>query len=88
MDDTDNSRIRKRLMSDQVSMTGESAGEIDIARRAALAYWSEDPNHPLEHLLDRHYGPGATRCVSVGSSARRRCAWKSGRIATALTGRC
>ena len=38
MDDTDSSRIRKRLMSDQVSMTGESAGEIDIARHAALAY--------------------------------------------------
>ena len=45
MDDTDSSRLRKRLMSDQVSMTGESAGEIDIARHAALAYWSEDPNH-------------------------------------------
>jgi hypothetical protein len=116
MDDTDSSRIRKRLMSGQVSMTGESAGEIDIARHAALAYWSEDPNHPLEHLIDSHYGPGATRWASarpntteyivfefdrvqrisrliyewrsVGSSAHRRCAWKSGRIETALTGRC
>ena len=34
MDDTDSSRVRKRLMSDQVCMTGESAGEIDIARHA------------------------------------------------------
>jgi hypothetical protein len=65
MDDTDSSRVRKRLMSDQVCVTGESAGEIDIARHAALAYWSEDPNHPLEHLIDRHYGPGATRWASA-----------------------
>ncbi len=69
MDDTDTSRIRKRLLSDQVSMPGESAGEIDIARHAALAYWSEDPDHPLEHLLDRHFGPGATRWASARPNA-------------------
>ena len=46
MHDTDTSRIRKRLMSNKVSVPGESTGEIDIARHAALAYWSEAPDHP------------------------------------------
>jgi len=65
MNDTNTSRIRKRLMSDKVSMTQDSAGEIDIARYAALAYSSEDPKHPLEHLIDRHFGQGATRWASA-----------------------
>jgi hypothetical protein len=69
MDDTDTSRIRKRLTSDKASMPGESAGEIDIARHAALACWSEDPDHPLEHLLDGHFGPGATRWASARPNA-------------------
>jgi hypothetical protein len=69
MDDTDTSRIRKRLMSDKVSVPGESTGEIDIARHATLAYWSEDPDHPLEHLIDRHFGPGATRWASARPNA-------------------
>ncbi len=65
MDEADTHRIRKRLMSDQISMPAESAGEIDIVSHAALAYSSEDPNHPLEHLFDRHFGPGATRWASA-----------------------
>jgi hypothetical protein len=56
-------------MSDKVSVPGESAGEIDIARYATLAYWSEDPDHPLEHLIDRHFGPGATRWASARLNA-------------------
>jgi hypothetical protein len=69
MNDPNTSRIRKRLMSDEVATPGESAGEIDIARHAALAYSSEDPKHPLEHLIDRHFGPGATRWASAGPDA-------------------
>jgi len=69
MDDTDTSRIHKRLMSDKVSVPGESGGEIDIARHATLAYWSEDPDHPLEHLIDRHFGPDATRWASARANA-------------------
>lgn len=65
MNDIVTSRIRKRLMSDESSLPGARAGEIDIARHAALAYCSEDPNHPLEHLVDRHFGPGATRWASA-----------------------
>ena len=69
MDETDTHRIRKRLMSDQISLPAASAGEIDIARHAALAYSSEDPNHPLEHLFDGHFGPGATRWASARPNA-------------------
>jgi hypothetical protein len=69
MDQTDTPRIRKRLMSDHVSMPAEGADEIDIASHATLAYSSEDPKCPLEHLFDRHFGPGATRWASARADA-------------------
>jgi hypothetical protein len=50
MDRTD-PRIRKRLMNEQSSTSPETPGEIDIASHATLAYSSEDPDHPLEHLV-------------------------------------
>jgi F5/8 type C domain len=65
MDRTDNSRIRKRLMSEQSSTLPERSGEIDIASHATLVYSSEDPEHPLEHLIDGHCGRGATRWASA-----------------------
>ena len=65
MDRTDNSRIRKRLMSEPSSTPPEWPGEIDIASHAALVYSSEDPDHPLEHLIDGHCGRGATRWASA-----------------------
>ncbi len=36
-------------------------GEIDIASAATLAYSSEDPQNPLECLVDGRGGPGGTR---------------------------
>ena len=42
-----------------------AANEIDIAGRATIAYSSEDPAHPVEHLLDGRSGPGATRWMSA-----------------------
>lgn len=69
VDHTDTPRIRKRLMSEQSSMSSERPGEIDIASHATLAYSSEDPDHPLEHLLDRHFGQGATRWASARPNA-------------------
>jgi hypothetical protein len=72
MNQTDNSRLRKRLMSEQNSTPPERQGEIDIASRATLAYSSEDPNHPLEHLIDGHCGRGATRWASGRSDATER----------------
>ncbi len=65
MDRTDISRMRKRLMSEQVSMCAERPGEIDIASLATFAYSSEDPNHPLEHLIDGRCGRGGTRWASA-----------------------
>ena len=65
MDRTDNSRIRKRLMSEPSSTPPEWPGEIDIASHATLGYSSEDPDHPLEHLIDGHCGRGATRWASA-----------------------
>jgi len=72
MDRTDSSRIRKRLMNEQSLTSPERPGEIDIASHATLAYSSEDPNHPLEHLIDRHFGRGATRWASARSNATER----------------
>jgi F5/8 type C domain len=65
MDSTDDSPIRKRLMSEQSSRPPDAPGEIDIASHATLAYSSEDPDHPLEHLIDRNFGPGATHWASA-----------------------
>jgi hypothetical protein len=65
MERTDNSRIRKRLMSEQNSPPPGLPGEIDIASHATLTYSSEDPDHPLEHLIDGNCGRGATRWASA-----------------------
>jgi hypothetical protein len=69
MDRTDTSRVRKRLMNEHSLTSPERPGEIDIASHASLVYSSEDQNHPLEHLIDRHFGPGATRWASAREDA-------------------
>jgi hypothetical protein len=66
---TDSSFLRKRLANEHGSPSPESQGEIDIASHATLTYSSEDPNHPLEHLIDGHCGRGATRWASARSNA-------------------
>jgi hypothetical protein len=59
------SRIRKRrLEAEAVTGTG-TADEIDIVGGATIAYSSEDPAHPVEHMLDGRSGPGATRWISA-----------------------
>lgn len=72
MDRTDNFRVRKRLMSEQSATLPERPGELDIARHATLVYSSEDPDHPLEHLIDGHCGRGATRWASSRPNATER----------------
>jgi hypothetical protein len=62
---TDLPRIRKRPMEAEARRSGRDAGEIDIAGCATIAYSSEDPSHPVEHLLDEQSGPGATRWISA-----------------------
>ena len=62
---TDLSRLRKRPLGAEGAANAGAAGEIDIAGCATLAYSSEQPDHPVEHLLDGNSGPGATRWISA-----------------------
>ena len=62
---TDISRIRKRPLEADPAASGRAANEIDIAACATISYSSEDPDHPVEHLLDRHSGPRATGWISA-----------------------
>jgi hypothetical protein len=48
-------RLRKRPL--QANAATSAADEIDIAGCAAIAYTSEDPAHPVEHMLDGCCGP-------------------------------
>lgn len=54
------SGLRKRLLANDSANPAAFAGEIDIARHAVLAYSSDDPDHPIENLIDGHYGRGST----------------------------
>ena len=56
-------RLRKRPL--EANAATSAADEIDIAGCAAIAYTSEDPAHPVEHMLDGSCGPGATRWISA-----------------------
>src|SRR6476660_8457360 len=62
---TDRSRLRKRPLETDATTNARAAGEIDIAGCAAIAYTSEDPAHPVEHMLDGCCGPGAPRWMSA-----------------------
>jgi hypothetical protein len=61
---TDLSRLRKRPLETGAE-TIAHAGEIDIVSCATIAYSSEHPAHPAEHMLDGRSGPGATRWMSA-----------------------
>ena len=62
---TNLSRLRKRVLGADAATSADAADEIDIAGCATIAYSSENPAHPIEHLLDGRSGPGATRWVSA-----------------------
>jgi hypothetical protein len=62
---TDISRLRKRPLEVDAATSGRAANEIDIVGCATISYSSEDSAHPVEHLLDGHSGPGATRWMSA-----------------------
>ena len=63
------SRLRKRPLVDDAATSASAADEIDIAGCATIAYSSEHPAHPVEHMLDGRSGPGATRWVSARPDA-------------------
>jgi F5/8 type C domain len=55
------SGVRKRLLPKEEGATPAApTGEIDIAAHAVLGYTSEDPDHPIENLIDGRYGRGGT----------------------------
>src|SRR6201997_4583949 len=62
---TDLSRLRKRPLEADAATSARAAGEIDIAGGPTIAYSSEEPAHPVEHMLDGQSGPGATRWMSA-----------------------
>src|SRR2546421_6601819 len=62
---TDRSRLRKRPLETDATTNARADDEIDIAGCATIAYSSEDPAHPVEHLLDGRSGPGAGRWMSA-----------------------
>jgi hypothetical protein len=72
MDRTGTSNLRKRLINEQSLRLPQGSGEIDIAGRATVAYSSEDPAHPVEHLIDGHYGRGSTHWASARTDATER----------------
>jgi F5/8 type C domain len=65
MNDPNPSILRKRQLTADVAARADVAGELDIASCATIAFTSEDPAHPVEHLLDGSSGPGATRWTSA-----------------------
>ena len=65
MSDVNPPRLRKRQLEAGPPATARAAGEIDIAGCATIAFSSEDPVHPVEHLVDGSSGSGATRWQSA-----------------------
>jgi F5/8 type C domain len=65
MSDPNSSRLRKRPLEADGATSARTADEVDIASCATIAYSSENPAHPIEHLLDGRSGPGATRWISA-----------------------
>jgi F5/8 type C domain len=65
MSDPSPSRLRKRPLQPGGAASAGTADEIDIAGCATILYSSEQPAHPVEHLLDGRSGPGGTRWISA-----------------------
>ncbi|HEV7715005.1 MAG TPA: hypothetical protein VGO53_05400, partial [Steroidobacteraceae bacterium] len=60
--------LRKRLMGEpDASAAGEPShlNEIELGEHATIHFSSEDPAHPIEHMLDGSSGKGATRWASA-----------------------
>jgi hypothetical protein len=65
MSDASPSSLRKRQLEANGATSARAADEVDIAGCATIAYSSEHPAHPIEHLQDGRSGPGATRWISA-----------------------
>jgi hypothetical protein len=58
------STLRKRKLDEPEAPAGIS-GALDLPRLATVAYSSEDPAHPIEHLFDGQIGPGSSRWAAA-----------------------
>ena len=58
------SAIRKRRL-DQPKTADEGSARLDLTGLATIAYSSEDPAHPIEHLVDESVGPGGSRWTAA-----------------------
>src|SRR5260370_42566001 len=62
---------RPKLLATSQATAGSRSGNERPRRRrdragcATIAYSSENPAHPVEHMLDGRCGPGATRWISA-----------------------
>ena len=60
--------FRKQLLASRRaagSREPSHVNEIDLRTRATIHFSSEDPAHPIEHMLDGSSGTGATRWISA-----------------------
>jgi F5/8 type C domain len=57
--------LRKRQLEAERTVSVRPVGSIDLASCATVAYSSEDPTHPVEHMFDGRFGPGATRWLAA-----------------------
>src|SRR2546427_7415579 len=53
------STLRKRRLNQPTEPDDDSA-PLNLASVATIDYSSEDPAHPVEHLVDEHTGPGGS----------------------------
>src|SRR5712692_8961329 len=53
------STLRKRRLNQSTEPEDDSA-PLSLASVATIDYSSEDPAHPVEHLVDEHTGPGGS----------------------------
>jgi hypothetical protein len=64
--------VRKRLLEEHEHGVFPEPGLIDLSAAATLAYSSEHPAHPVEHLLDGRDGPGGSRWVGARTDTTER----------------
>jgi len=60
--------MRKHLIADRHTERNREPShlrELDLAHCATIHYSSEDPSHPIEHMLDGSSGRGASRWISA-----------------------
>jgi hypothetical protein len=72
MNSTDPRPLRKRLLGAAREVDAPEPThihEIDLRAHATIHYTSEDPAHPIEHVLDGLSGRGATRWESARPNA-------------------